>query len=151
MACQVKTPRKKLRKCDLATKIFNPIIRQFVEKIFFQNQHYMILKISDFFIGTFSGALVAKAVSYISPSFMPMLAGGLIGMTIALILKVALMPVFGAFEVMIPVSIIGMIVGMSSGMLYNIVASNIVITSGALTGFIVATIIHFSNKNLTTI
>ena len=111
----------------------------------------MILKISDFFIGTFSGALVPKAVSYISLSFMPMLAGGLIGMTIALILKVALMPVFGAFEVMIPVSIIGMIVGMSSGMLYNIVASNIVITSGALTGFIVATIIHFSNKNLTTI
>ena len=110
----------------------------------------MILKVADFFIGTFSGALIAKVVSYISPTFMPMLTGGLIGMTLALILKIALMPVFGAFEVMIPVSITGMIVGMSSGMLSNIVASNIVIIFGALTGFIVATIIHFSNKNLTT-
>ena len=110
----------------------------------------MILKFADFFIGTFSGALIAKVVSYISPPFMPMLAGGLIGMALALILKVALMPILGAFEVMIPVSIIGMIVGMSSGMLSNIVASDIVITSGALTGFTVSTIIHFSNKNLTT-
>ena len=110
----------------------------------------MILKVADFFIGTFSGALIAKVVSYISPPFMPMLTGGLIGMALALSLKIALMPVFGAFEVMIPVSIIGMIVGMSSGMLSNIVASNIVIIFGALTGFIVATIIHFSNKNLTT-
>ena len=110
----------------------------------------MILKVADFFIGTFSGALIAKVVSYISPPFMPMLTGGLIGMALALSLKIALMPVFGAFEVMIPVSITGMIVGMSSGMLSNIVASNIVITSGALIGFIVATTIHFSNKNLTT-
>ena len=39
----------------------------------------MILKIADFFIGTFSGALIAKVVSYISPPFMPMLTGGLIG------------------------------------------------------------------------
>jgi len=133
----------------LSNKLFNPIIRLLQRKSFF-NIIKMILKIADFFIGTFSGALIAKVVSYISPPFMPMLTGGLIGMALALSLKIALMPVFGAFEVMIPVSITGMIVGMSSGMLSNIVASNIVITSGALTGFIVATTIHFSNKNLTT-
>jgi hypothetical protein len=109
----------------------------------------MILKIADFFIGIFSGALVAGVVSYISPPFMPMLVGGLIGMALALSLKVALMPVFGAFEVMIPLGIIGMTVGMSTGMLSKIANSNIVISFGALTGLIVATIIYFSNKYLT--
>ena len=109
----------------------------------------MNLKIADFFIGAFSGALVAGVVSFISPPFMPMLVGGLIGMALILPLKIALMPVFGAFEVMIPLGIIGMTVGMGAGMLSTLAASNIVIASGALTGLLVATIIHFSNKRYT--
>jgi hypothetical protein len=69
-------------------------------------------------------------------------------MAIALALKVVLMPVFGAFEVMIPLGIIGMTVGMAAGILSNIANSNIVIAFGALTGLIVATTIYFSNKYL---
>jgi hypothetical protein len=109
----------------------------------------MNLKIVDFFVGAFSGALVAATVSYISPPFMPMLLGGLIGMLLVIPLKIAFMPLFGAFEVMIPLGIIGMTVGMGAGMLSTIVSSNIVIASGALTGLFVATIIHFSNKRYT--
>ncbi|MBC8288534.1 MAG: hypothetical protein H8E42_13770 [Nitrospinae bacterium] len=109
----------------------------------------MNLKIADFFIGAFSGALVAGVVSYISPPFMPMLVGGLIGMVLILPLKIALMPFFGAFEVMIPLAIIGMTVGMGAGMLSTLDVNNIVIASGALTGLLVATIIHFSNKRYT--
>lgn len=109
----------------------------------------MNLKIADFFVGAFSGALVAGVVSYISPPFMPMLLGGLIGMLLVIPLKIALMPLFGAFEVMIPLAIIGMTVGMGAGMLsFNTISSNIII--GALTGLIVATIVYFSNKRYTT-
>jgi hypothetical protein len=111
----------------------------------------MILKIADFFVGTFSGALVAGVVYYISPPFMPMLLGGLIGMLLVIPLKIFLMPLFGAFEVMIPLSIIGMTVGMGAGMLsFTTVSSNIVIASGALTGLIVAITVYFSNKRYTT-
>jgi hypothetical protein len=110
----------------------------------------MNLKIADFFVGAFSGALVAATVSYISPPIMPMLLGGLIGMLLVVPLKIALMPLFGAFEVMIPLAIIGMTVGMGAGMLsFTSVSSNIVIASGALTGLIVATIVFFSNKRYT--
>lgn len=111
----------------------------------------MSLKIADFFIGTFSGALVAGVVSYLSPPFMPMLLGGLIGMVLVVPLKIALMPFFGAFEVVIPLGIIGMTVGMSAGMLSTLTSSNIVIATGALIGLIVATIIYFSNKRLTSL
>ena len=85
----------------------------------------MNLKIADFFVGTFSGALVAGMVSYISPPFMPMFLGGLIGMLLVIPLKIALMPLFGAFKVMIPLSIIGMTVGMGAGMFsFTTVSSN---------------------------
>jgi len=110
----------------------------------------MNLKIADFFVGAFSGALVAATVSFFSPPFMPMLLGGLIGMLLVIPLKIAFMPLFGAFEVMIPLGIIGMTVGMGAGMLSLIVSSNIVIAFGTVTGLIVATIIHFSNKRYTT-
>jgi hypothetical protein len=93
----------------------------------------MNLKIEDFFVGTFSGALVAGVVSYVSPPFMPMLLGRLIGMLLVIQLKIALMPLFGAFKVMIPLSIIGMTVGMGAGMFsFTTVSSKVVIASGAL-------------------
>lgn len=110
----------------------------------------MNLKIADFFVGAFSGGLVAGLVSYISPPFMPMLLGGLIGMLLVVPLKIAFMPLFGAFEVMIPLGIIGMTVGMGAGMLsFATISSSIVIASGALTGLTVATIVYFSNKRYT--
>ena len=112
----------------------------------------MNLKIADFFIGTFSGGLVALVVFLLlsSPSNMllAMVLGGLIGMMLALQLKILLMPFFGAFEVIIPLGIIGMGVGMTAGMLSAIpsISGYAVITWGDIAGFLVSTIIYFSNK-----
>ena len=113
----------------------------------------MNLKIADFF-GTFSGGLVALVVYLIlsSPSNMPraMVLGGLIGMVLVLPLKILLMPFVGAFEVMIPLGIIGMGVGMTAGMLSAIpgISGYVVIAWGNLAGCMVAVIIYFSNKRL---
>ncbi|PIP71932.1 MAG: hypothetical protein COW89_09195 [Nitrospinae bacterium CG22_combo_CG10-13_8_21_14_all_47_10] len=109
----------------------------------------MNLKIADFFIGTFSGSLVAGVVHYLLPPVMPMLLGGVIGMLLVLPLKILLMPFFGAFEVMIPLGIIGMTVGMTAGALSTLTSGNIVIASGGVMGFIISAIIYFSNKRLT--
>ncbi|MEE3346732.1 MAG: hypothetical protein VX186_01095 [Nitrospinota bacterium] len=112
----------------------------------------MNLKIADFFIGTFSGGLVALVVFLLlsSPSNMllAMVLGGLIGMMLVLPLKILLMPFFGAFEVIIPLGIIGMGVGMTAGMLSAIpsISGYAVITWGDIAGFLVSTIIYFSNK-----
>ena len=112
----------------------------------------MNLKIADFFIGTFSGCLVALVVFLLlsSPSNMllAMVLGGLIGMMLVLPLKILLMPFFGAFEVIIPLGIIGMGVGMTAGMLSAIpsISGYAVITWGDIAGFLVSTIIYFSNK-----
>jgi len=113
---------------------------------------FMNLKIADFFIGTFSGGLVALVVFLLlsSPSNMllAMVLGGLIGMMLVLPLKILLMPFFGAFEVIIPLGIIGMGVGMTAGMLSAIpsISGYAVITWGDIAGFLVSTIIYFSNK-----
>lgn len=109
----------------------------------------MNFKITDFFIGTFSGSLVAGVVHYLLPPVMPMLLGGVIGMLLVLPLKILLMPFFGAFEVMIPLGIIGMTVGMAAGALSTLTSGNIVIASGGVIGFIISAIIYFSNKRLT--
>ena len=113
---------------------------------------FMNLKIADFFIGTFSGGLVALVVFLLlsSPSNMllAMVLGGLIGMMLVLPLKILLMPFFGAFEVIIPLGIIGMGVGMTAGMLSAIpsISGYAVIAWGNIAGFLVSTIIYFSNK-----
>ena len=114
----------------------------------------MNLKIADFFIGTFAGGLVALVV-YLVLSTQPnmliaMVLGGLIGMVLVLPLKILLMPFVGAFEVMIPLGIIGMGVGMTAGMLSAIpgISGYVVIAWGNLSGCMVATIIYFANKRL---
>lgn len=113
------------------------------------------LKIADFFIGTLSGGTVALVV-FLSLSSqtnmtLSMVLGGLIGMALVMPLKILLMPVFGAFEVMIPLGIVGMGVGMTAGMLSAVpdMSGFAVIAWGDLAGFLVATLIYFSNKNLT--
>ena len=113
----------------------------------------MNLKVADFFIGAFCGSLVAGMVFWLlpTPPFIPMILGGLIGMLLVLPLKILFMPFFGAFEVMIPLGIIGMGVGMATGMLSRLpdLSANMVIAGGGVMGFIVATIIFFSNKRFT--
>lgn len=115
----------------------------------------MNLKVADFFIGTFSGGTVALVVYLaLSPQTnMPlaMVLGGVIGMMFVLPLKFLLMPFFGAFEVVIPLGIIGMGVGMTAGMLSAIpdISGLTVIAWGDLAGLLVALIIYFSNQQLT--
>ena len=115
----------------------------------------MILKTTDFFIGTLSGAAMAFFIDLIIPSelnmFLGMFSGGLIGMVMMLAMMILLMPFFGAFEVMIPLHANGMMVGMTSGMLSTLalVTSNHLTILGALIGFLVSLSIYFSNKYLT--
>ena len=116
----------------------------------------MNLKVADFFIGTFAGGTVAMVVhltlSSQSNMLLTMVLGGLIGMALLLPLKILLMPFFGAFEVVIPLGIIGMGVGMTTGMLSTLpdISGYVVIAWGDLIGFIVAGIIYFSNQRYTT-
>ncbi len=109
----------------------------------------MNLKIADFFIGTCSGALVAGVVAFVSPPIFPMISGMVIGMVLTMPMTIALMPFFGAFEVMIPLGVIGMTVGMVAGILSISIPGNIIIAIGGLIGLTIATIIFFSNKHLT--
>jgi len=115
----------------------------------------MNLKIADFFIGTFSGGTVALAVYWAISTqtnmAIAMLLGGLIGMLIVLPLKFLLMPFFGGFDVIIPLGIIGMGVGMTAGMLSAIpnISGYTVIAWGDCAGLLVAIIIYDSNKHLT--
>ena len=115
----------------------------------------MNLKIADFFIGTLAGGSVALAVFLLLPHplnmILAMALGGLIGMTLVLPLKFLLMPFFGAFEVVIPLGIIGMGVGMTAGMLSTIpdISGYALIAWGNTAGFLVATTLYFSNKHLT--
>jgi hypothetical protein len=63
------------------------------------------------------------------------------------------MPFFGGFEVVIPLGIIGMGVGMTTGMLSTLpaISTFAIIVWGDFIGFIVSGIIYFSNKRLTEI
>ena len=115
----------------------------------------MILKTADFFIGTLSGAVMAFCMDLIIPAelnmFLGMLLGGLTGTVMMLAMMILLMPFFGAFEVMIPLHINGMLIGMTSGMLSTLtfITSNHLTIWGALIGFLVSLSIYFSNKYLT--
>lgn len=72
-----------------------------------------------------------------------------IGVILHLVLMFVLVPFFGAFEVMVPLHIIGMIVGMASGMMATMNISIYWITlAGGGTGWIVAVGIQHSNKKL---
>lgn len=80
-----------------------------------------------------------------------MIVGGFIGMSLMLVLMLILMPFFGAFEVMIPLHINGMLVGMSAGMLSTLPSMLLyeITLGGAVIGFFVSIYIYFSNKVLT--
>lgn len=112
----------------------------------------MNLKVADFFISTFAGGAVALTVfSFLASStnmLLAMVLGGLIGMVLVMPLKIILMPFFGAFEVLIPLAIIGMGVGMATGMLSILpdLSGGVVTTWGGIAGFMVASIIYFSNQ-----
>ena len=115
----------------------------------------MSLRIADFFIGTLSGALMAFCSQLAIPpslnKLLGMLLGGLIGMSLMMILMVLLMPFCGAFEVMIPLHINAMLVGMPAGMLSTLPSLALfdVTLGGTVIGFFVALQVYISNKRLT--
>ena len=115
----------------------------------------MNLKIIDPLTGACSGAIIAFAVSQIIPTdwnmFLAMAVGGAIGMALKFVLLLLLAPFFGAFEVMIPLSIIAMSVGMLSGMAVaqGSVPDGCISVTGGMIGLTVAMAIYFSNKKLT--
>jgi hypothetical protein len=115
----------------------------------------MNFKIIDSLIGVCSGAIIAFAVSQIISTdwnmFLAMAVGGGVGMVLKFILLILLAPFFGAFEVMIPLSIIAMSVGMLSGMMAAQGSFSTEFTSitGAILGLAVSVAIYFSNKKLT--
>jgi len=83
--------------------------------------------------------------------FLGMVLGGFTGMGLMLFLMLILMPFVGAFEVMIPLHINGMFVGMSAGMLATLpsILSYEITLGGAGIGLFVSIYIYFSNKFLT--
>ena len=115
----------------------------------------MSLRIADFFIGALSGALMAFCSHIaISPSLnmlLGMILGGLIGMSLMMIWMVLLMPFFGAFEVMIPLHINAMFVGMPAGMLSTLSSLTLFDTTlaGGGIGFFITLQVYLSNKHLT--
>ncbi len=115
----------------------------------------MNFKIIDPLIGAGSGAIIAFTVSQIIPAnwnmFLAMAAGGGIGMILKFVFLLLLAPFFGAFEVMIPLSIIAMSVGMLSGMASTngSVTDGCISVTGGLVGLAVSVVVYFSNKNLT--
>ncbi len=116
----------------------------------------MNFKVIDLIIGVFSGILIAFAVCRIVPAHWNMLAGmfagGVIGMALKFALLILLAPFFGAFEVMIPLSIIAMIVGMTSGMAvsHGGIPQALIASGGGTIGFAIAVLIYYSNKKLVT-
>jgi hypothetical protein len=114
----------------------------------------MNFKIIDTLVGACSGATIAFAVSQIIPTgwnmFLAMAVGGGIGMVLKFVFLLLLAPFFGAFEVMIPLSIIAMSVGMLSGMVsaQGDVPNECIWITGGIIGMVVSTVIYFSNKKL---
>jgi hypothetical protein len=115
---------------------------------------HMNFKIIDPLVGFCSGAIIAFAVSQIIPAgwnmVLAMAFGGGVGMILKFIFLLLLAPFFGAFEVMIPLSIIAMSVGMLSGMAtaQGGVPTECISVIGGVIGFAISTAIYFSNNKL---
>ncbi len=109
----------------------------------------------DYAIGIGAGALVAGAAAFAVPGnihpLVSMLLGGMLGMVVQSFLSIVLLPIFGAFEVMIPLHIIGMLAGMLGGMAATIPNTPVhcILSAGGATGFGVALIVYLSNRKLT--
>ena len=114
----------------------------------------MNYKIIDPAVGILSGVIIASTVVKIIPPeihmILGMLGGGLVGMSFKLLLTLILAPFFGAFEVMIPLILTGMAVGMLAGMAAAQEAHpEIIIAGGGAVGLGIALAVMRSNKNLT--
>lgn len=113
-------------------------------------------RLGDYLAGILTGVLTALAVRIIvGPNWdmvIAMLAGMAAGMGVHLSLLVLLIPLLGAFEVMIPGGIIGMyggmLFGMRDAMQQNIISLNQALVVGGLFGFVVVFVIRWWNRQL---
>ena len=109
-------------------------------------------KIIDPLIGILCGAFIAFAVHLTVPShwnmFAAMMVGGMLGMLVKFPLMFLLVPLFGAFEVMIPLSIIAMLAGMASGMAATVDATPHLsaVSMGAIIGLAVVIAVQITNR-----
>ena len=115
----------------------------------------MNYKIIDPLVQATSGALVTFAVQLLVPTFwnmmLAMLAGGVCGMILMMLTMIPLMAVLGSFEVMIPMALVNMTVGMLSGMVVTRTPApaGSLILAGAVTGLIIYGLVWNSNRKLT--
>jgi len=91
----------------------------------------MIFKIADFLIPTIVGGITGYfAFLFVSPGWnmmLAMLVGMLVGMAAQIPVMLIGMPLFGAFEIMLP----AMSAGMASGMVSGMLAAKFVLPGGA--------------------
>ena len=112
----------------------------------------MKFKISDPLVGFCAGGIIAFLVYQAVPShwnmFAGMILGGVMGMILKFVFMIGLIPFFGAFETMIPLSIIGMTVGMTGGMAaaYGDLPLSCTTAAGAMIGLLIAVMIQISNR-----
>lgn len=100
----------------------------------------MFFQIGDFLSPVLIGGMTAAAVAGVVSPGSSMLLGMLIGMVLGLAVQIVgalfLMPLFGAFEVMVPAMLSGMAAGVLTGMLAasGVVGSPGVIGAGVILG-----------------
>lgn len=113
-------------------------------------------QLGDYLAGILTGVLTALAVcAIVGPNWdmvMAMLAGMAVGMGVHLSVLVLLVPLLGAFEVMIPGGIIGMyggmLFGMRDAMQHNVISLRQALAVGGLFGFMVVFVIRWWNRQL---
>lgn len=115
----------------------------------------MNFKTIDYSIGILSGIFIAFMVKRIVPEHWSMIAGMILGhvcgMILHLVLGLLLLPFFGSFEVMVPLSVIGMLVGMTGGMAatHPEIPGSWIVAAGGMMGCAVTAFVRHSNKKLT--
>ena len=113
-------------------------------------------RIGDYLAGVLTGVLTALAVrAIVGPNWdmvMAMLIGMGTGMGVHLGLLILLIPLLGAFEVMIPGGIIGMyggmLFGMRDAMQQNIISLSQALVVGGVFGFVVVFVIRWWDRQL---
>jgi len=114
----------------------------------------MFYQIGDFLspvlIGGATAAAVAAVVSPDSSMLVGMLIGMVLGLPVQIVGALLLMPLFGAFEVMVPAMLSGMAAGVVTGMLAasGVVGGPGVIGAGVILGVGVYGFVWFRNREL---
>ncbi|MFO7559165.1 MAG: hypothetical protein R6X10_10080 [Desulfobacterales bacterium] len=114
----------------------------------------MVFKIADVLIPTIVGGITGYyAFQFVSPGWnmmLAMLVGMLVGMAAQIPVILIGMPLFGAFEIMLPAMSAGMLSGMLSGMLASkfVLPGGVTFLFGSGIGVLVILYIQIQNRKL---